>query len=136
MLIWLLLMIPPMLLALWAQWRVKHTFNVAHEIPATSGLTGAQVAGMILEANNIRGVGIEQSHGFLSDHYDPKAKMLRLSEEVYSGRSVASLGIAAHEVGHAIQDATKYPLLVVRNGIVPFAAVGSNIGMILIMIGL
>ena len=136
MLIYLLFIIPPMLLALWAQYKVKSTFAAAHEVPATSGLTGAQVAQMILEANDIRNVGIEPSHGFLSDHYDPRAKMLRLSPDVYEGRSVASLGIAAHEVGHAIQDATRYPLLVLRNGIVPFAAVGLNLAMIVIMIAM
>lgn len=135
MMIYLLLMVPPMLLALWAQWKVHSTFKSAHDVPATSGLTGAEVAQMILEANNIRNVGIEPAQGFLSDHYDPKAKMLRLSSDVYHGHSVASLGIAAHEAGHAIQDATNYLPLRFRNGIVGFAMVGGNFAWILIMAG-
>jgi Zn-dependent membrane protease YugP len=131
---YLLLIIIPMLIGFWAQWRVRSTFQNALQVPAASGMTGAEVAQAILDAHNIKNVGIERVEGTLSDHYDPKEKMLRLSSDIYDGRSVASLGIAAHEVGHAIQDATKYAPLVIRNGIVPMAMVG-NFGLILCAIG-
>lgn len=134
--LYLLFFIPPLLLGLWAQWRVKSAYGRGSQIPATSRISGAEAAQMILDSHDIRGVRIEQVGGFLSDHYDPKHKVLRLSPDVYSGRSVAALGIAAHEAGHAIQDATNYGPLVIRNGIVPMAAIGSNLGMILIMVGM
>lgn len=127
---------PALLLGLWAQWRVKSSYHKAMQVPAASGMTGAEAAHMLLESYGIRNVGIEESHGMLSDHYDPKAKMLRLSQDVYHGRSVASLGIAAHEAGHAIQDATNYGPLRLRNGIVGFAMVGSNLSWLLIFGGL
>lgn len=132
----LLLMLGPMALALWAQWRVKSAFRTTSQIPAASGFTGAQTAQMIMDAYGVKGVRIEEHAGFLSDHYDPTAKVVRLSPDVYHGTSVAALGIAAHEVGHVIQDATRYGPLVIRNGIVPLAAVGSNAGMIMIFVGL
>jgi Zn-dependent membrane protease YugP len=84
---------PGMLLALWAQYKVKSAFNSGHEIPVASGLSGAQVAQKILDAYSIKNVGIEEANGFMGDHYDPKAKMLRLSHEVYSGRSISSFGV-------------------------------------------
>jgi uncharacterized protein len=128
---------PAMILALIASLRVKSTYARASQIPASSGVTGAEAAHMIMDAHNIHGVGIEESHGgMLSDHYDPKHKVLRLSPDVYHGRSVASLGIAAHEAGHAIQDAVHYAPLKLRNGIVPFAAIGSNFAWILLIIGM
>ncbi|MFO0081329.1 MAG: zinc metallopeptidase [Phycisphaerales bacterium] len=134
--LYLVFMIPPLLLSLWAAWRVKATYAQASQVLASSGFTGADTARMILEANNISNVRVETTPGHLSDHYDPRAKVLRLSPDVYNGRSVAALGIAAHEVGHAIQDANGYAPLVIRNGIVPLANVGSNAGLILIMVGL
>lgn len=135
MLMYLLLLSPAMIFAMWAQWRVKHTYAQAQAIPAASRMSGAEAAHMLMRAYGISNVGIEESHGMLSDHYDPKAKMLRLSSDVYHGHSVASLGIAAHEAGHAIQDATNYLPLRFRNGIVGFAMVGGNFAWILIMAG-
>jgi Zn-dependent membrane protease YugP len=132
---YLLLIVVPLLLGLWAQFRVKSAFGSASRIPASSRLTGAQVAREILRAHNINDVGIEVSHGMLSDHYDPKAKMLRLSNEVFNGHSVAAAGIAAHEAGHAVQHATNYGPLALRSGIVPLAAVGGQIANIALMIG-
>ncbi|MFN7022115.1 MAG: zinc metallopeptidase [Phycisphaerales bacterium] len=126
---------PAMLLALWAQWKVKSTYAMASRVPAQSGMSGAEAAHMLLQSYGIRDVGIEESHGFLSDHYDPKAKMLRLSHDVYHGHSVASLGIAAHEAGHAIQHATGYAPLKFRNGLVGFAMVGGQFSWILIFAG-
>lgn len=134
--LYLILMVPPLLLGLWAQMRVKSSFARGLRVPASSGATGAEAAQMILDAHNLRGVRIESVPGHLSDHYDPRAKVLRLSHDVYGGRSVAALGIAAHEAGHAIQDATNYAPLVMRNSIVGFASAGSNIGIGMIFFGM
>ena len=134
--LYLLLIAPGLLLAMWAQFRVKSTFSRASEIPSSHGWSGRDVAQAILDANGIHDVGIEQTEGFLGDHYDPRQKMLRLSPDVYSGRSLAAFGVAAHEVGHAIQHAQAYAPLSLRNAIVPVAGFGSNIGMLLLMVGI
>jgi Zn-dependent membrane protease YugP len=126
---------PGILLAMWAQWRVQSAYQEASQVPAGSGLAGAQAADAVMRAAGVRGVEIEPTNGFLSDHYDPGAKVLRLSPDVYAGRSLAALGIAAHEAGHAIQDARHYPLLVLRNALVPMASVGSNLSWIIIAVG-
>ncbi len=127
---------PAILLAMWAQFRVKSAYAQASKYTARSGLSGAETAQRILNAYGISNVAIEPVKTFLGDHYDPKHKVLRLSPDVYHGRSLASLGIAAHEVGHAIQDSTGYGPLAIRNGLVPMASVGSNISIILVFIGL
>lgn len=132
----LFVMVPAGLLALWAQAKVKSAYAKASQIDSSRGLTGAQAAARILLDNGLDTVAVEQSKGWLSDHYDPRHKVLRLSPDVYGGRSLAALGIAAHEAGHALQDAQRYGPLVLRNGIVPLAGIGSNLGMILLMIGL
>lgn len=126
---------PGILLALWAQYRVKSAYAEAREIPARIGLSGAEAAEAVLHDGGVPGVRIEPTEGFLSDHYVPGEKLLRLSPDVYAGRSLASLGIAAHEAGHAIQDARRYPLLVVRNLLVPVASVGGSVAWILMLIG-
>lgn len=104
-----------------------------HEVK--SGMTGAQAAAEVMHAAGIGHVGIEPVEGFLSDHYDPRSKVLRLSPDVYYGRSLSALGVAAHEAGHALQDAERYPLLVIRNGLVPLAGIGSSLSWIIIMVG-
>lgn len=134
--LYFLIIAPGLLLAMWAQWKVKSAYGQAGQIPARSGLSGAQTAQRILNTYGITNVAIEPANTFLGDHYDPKHKVLRLSPEVYHGRSLASLGIAAHEVGHAIQDATAYGPLAFRNGLVPMASVGSNLSFILIIAGM
>ncbi len=126
---------PAILLAMWAQFRVKSAYAKAGQYAARSGLSGAETAQRILNAYGISSVAIEPVKTFLGDHYDPKHKVLRLSPDVYHGRSLASLGIAAHEVGHAIQDATGYGPLAIRNGLVPMASVGSNLSIFLVIIG-
>jgi Zn-dependent membrane protease YugP len=132
-----IILAPAMILSFIASMWVRSAYARAGQIPASSGVTGAEAANMIMEAHDIRGVGIEESHGgMLSDHYDPKQKILRLSPDVYHGRSVASLGIASHEAGHAIQDAVHYGPLKLRNGIVPMAAIGSNLSWILLIVGM
>ncbi len=133
---YLLFVAPGMLLAMWATFRVKSTYHRASQIMARSGVTGAQAAQQVMSAEGVSGVGIEPIPGQLSDHYDPRAKMLRLSEGVYSERSIAALGIAAHEAGHAIQDARNYSPLVIRNLAVPLASFGSNFAYIVFFIGL
>jgi Zn-dependent membrane protease YugP len=128
---------PALLLSLWAQFRVKSAFSQGHQFRPMSGLSGYETAQRILELNGLQHeVAIEQAHSFLGDHYDPRSKVLRLSPEVYSGRTLSSMGVAAHEVGHAIQHAHMYRPLAVRNAIVPMAMVGSNLAWILIMVGL
>jgi hypothetical protein len=127
---------PAILLAMWAQFRVKSAYAQASQYGPRSGLTGAETAQRILNAYGISNVGIEPVKTFLGDHYDPKHKMLRLSPDVYHGRSLAALGIAAHEVGHAIQDSTHYGPLAIRNGLVPMASIGSNLSILLVIAGL
>lgn len=134
--LYMMMLLPAMLLAGWAQWKVQSAFGHASKIRAASGLTGAQAAQRILEAEGIYNVSIEPIAGMLSDHYDPTQKVLRLSSQVYGSNSIAAVGVAAHEAGHAVQDATRYPLLVVRNAIVPMASLGSSASMILIFAGL
>lgn len=124
---------PALLLSLWAQFRVKSAYATAQQIPAP--LSGAAAARHVLDSAGLPDVAIEQVGGFLSDHYDPREKVLRLSPEVYSSRSLAAVGIAAHEAGHAIQDAHAYAPLVVRNAAVPVAGFGSNLGITLAIIG-
>jgi uncharacterized protein len=133
--VYFLFLAPGILLAAWASWRVNRAYAEGSEVPAESGFSGAETAEAILDRNGLRGVRVEPVEGFLSDHYDPAEKVLRLSPDVYAGRSLAALGIAAHEAGHALQDAGGYPLLRLRNGIVPLASVGGNLSWVLILIG-
>ena len=132
--LYLLFIAPAVLLGLWAQMRVQSTFAEATQIPAR--LTGAEAARQILDSAGLFRVSIERIGGHLSDHYDPTHKVLRLSPEVYDARSMAAVGIAAHEAGHAMQDAHDYLPLIVRNAAVPLANFGSGISWILIMLGL
>ncbi|HBE78882.1 MAG TPA: peptidase [Firmicutes bacterium] len=130
------LLIPAVILAIYAQVKVKSTFNKFLEVPAASGRTGAQVARELLDRNHLSDVPVELTPETLSDHYDPRTRVLRLSPEVYHGRSLASLGVAAHETGHAVQHSLEYVPLTVRNAIFPIASFGSNLGYILFFIGL
>ncbi len=131
--VYLLYIAPAFLLALWAQMRVKATYAEASQQPAP--LSGAAAARHILDSAGLREVQIEQIPGQLSDHYDPRDKVLRLSPEVYQGRTLAAVGIAAHESGHALQDAHAYAPMAIRNAAVPVANFGSGLGMILIVAG-
>lgn len=123
-------------LSLWASMRVKGTFARYSQVRSRSGVTGARVAQAILQANGIRDVTVEPVAGNLTDHYDPRSKTLRLSEPVYHSDSVAALGVAAHEVGHAIQHAQRYAPLQFRSAWVPVAGFGTGLGELLILIGL
>lgn len=132
---WLILGVG-LVLSLFAAGRVKSTFARWSQVRSRSGITGAQVARAILQANGIRDVTVEPIAGALTDHYDPSSKTLRLSEPVYHSDSVAALGVAAHEVGHAIQHATRYAALQFRSAWVPVAGIGTGLGEILIVVGL
>jgi len=132
----LLFMLPGLALSMWASFKVKSTFRKYSEVRAQSGLSGAEAAAELLRRKGIYDVTVEEVQGFLSDHYDPGAKVLRLSPDVYRGRSLASLGVAAHEAGHAIQHATGYGPLAFRSWVVKPAQFGSNIGGILCAIGI
>jgi Zn-dependent membrane protease YugP len=134
--LYFLILAPGLLLAAWASFRVQAAFAEGQQYQPSSGLTGAQAAAEVMRAAGVTGVAIEPVPGQLSDHYDPHAKVLRLSEPVYAGRSLSALGVAAHEAGHAIQDSTHYPLLSMRNGLVPLASIGGGLSMIFLMIGL
>lgn len=129
-------MLPGLLLAMWAQFKVKSAYARASQIPASSGYSGAQAAHEILQSSGCNRVAVEETDGWLSDHYDPRHRVLRLSPDVYHGRSLAALGIAAHEAGHALQHAQSYAPLTARNLLVPLAGFGSNISYLLIMLGL
>ncbi len=131
--IYFLFILPPLLLGLFAQWRVKKTFSSMSEVPAR--MSGAEAARRMLDSDGLNHIGIEQVSGHLSDHYDPRSKVLRLSPEVYGGRSMAALGVACHEAGHAFQDAKGYVPLIVRNAAVPAANFGSGIGVNLAFFG-
>ena len=122
--VYFLYIAPALLLAFWAQMRVKSTFAQAQEVRAH--LSGAGAARHILDAAGLQNVAIEQVPGQLSDHYDPRDKVLRLSQSVYSAHTTAAVGIAAHEAGHALQDAQNYVPLVLRNAAVPAATFGGN----------
>ncbi len=117
--LYLLLAAPGFVLGLWAQWRVKNTFARYARVPTSGRRTGAEIAAAILRAQGISGVRIEPSQGFLSDHYSPGERVLRLSPDVFRGRTIAAAGVAAHEVGHAIQHARSYPFLGLRSTLVP-----------------
>jgi Zn-dependent membrane protease YugP len=125
---------PAIMLAMWAQWRVRASFAAASQEPAP--LTGAAAARYILDSAGATDVEIEAVPGTLTDHYDPQKKVLRLSSEVFDKRSLAAVGIAAHEAGHALQDAQGYSLMAVRNAAVGVANVGSTIGLFVFIIGL
>src|SRR5262249_31351019 len=123
--IWLdyfLFLLPGMALSMWAQARIMGAYAGGSRIPAGSGLSGAETAQLVMRAGGVLGVGIEPVAGELSDHYDPRNKVLRLSREVYAGRSLAAMGVAAHEAGHAVQDAPGDPRPGGRQFIVPLAS--------------
>lgn len=134
--LYLLLLLPAIALAAWAQYKVSSAYGKASQIESEIGLSGAETARRILDMNGLQHVPVELTEGYLSDHYDPSTKVVRLSPDVHDGSSLASLGIAAHEVGHAIQDATGYSPLVIRNFMVPAASFGSGVSWLLLVGGL
>jgi len=126
---------PGLVPALWAQWRMQQAYHRGQGVTPTRRITGAQAAAEVLQFAGIIGVAIEPCTGVLTDHYDPRHRVLRLHPNVYYGQSLTALGLAAHEAGHALQDATGYPLLGLRNGLVPLASLGSHVSSLLILAG-
>jgi Zn-dependent membrane protease YugP len=125
---YLILVVPTIILSLWAQFKVKSTFSRYSQVQCSRGLTGAAAAKILMDANNITNVAIEPVGGSLTDHYDPGHHVLRLSQPVYGAASVAAVGVAAHETGHAIQHARGYGPLWLRSALVPIANIGSTMG--------
>jgi uncharacterized protein len=133
--LYLVFALPAMLLGLWAQYKVKGAFNQYSKVRSAMGLSGAEIARRVLDFNGLHSVKVEQVGGILSDHYDPRHKTLRLSQEVYSSNSLAAAGVAAHEAGHAIQDKQGYPALKFRTSLVPGVQIGSWLGPIIFLVG-
>ena len=132
----LIAFIGPMILGFWAQHRVKSTFARNLEVPVANGMTGAQVARRVLDANGLNEVPIEETPGSLSDHYDPRSKSVHLSPEVYRGVSIASTSVAAHEVGHALQHAQAYAFFRFRSAMFPAVQFASNIWVLFLLGGI
>jgi Zn-dependent membrane protease YugP len=133
--LYLLFAMPALLLGLWAQMKVHGSFRKYSQVQAGVSLTGAHVARRILDANGLQRIAVEQSEGFLSDHYDPRGRVLRLSPQVYQDTSLAAAGVAAHEAGHALQDKRGYLPLQVRSAMVPSVQIGSWLGPIIFFAG-
>ncbi|HVN67396.1 MAG TPA: zinc metallopeptidase [Candidatus Sulfotelmatobacter sp.] len=131
-----LLIIPAFLLAVYAQWKVSSTFAKYSRVACSRGYTGAQVARYILDDYRLQNIAVEQTPGSLTDHYDPRAGKLRLSENVYGSNSVAAIGVAAHEAGHAIQEAKGYVPIKLRNGLVPVTNLGTTLAFPLFLLGM
>lgn len=134
--LYLALMVPGVLLSIAAQWFVSSTFRRFAAVPLSTGLAGRDVAAAVLRGAGIGDVAIEETSGFLGDHYDPSRKILRLSRDVYRGDSVASAGVAAHEAGHAVQHSQRYGLMPVRQALVLPARIGSQLAFGAFLLGL
>ena len=132
----IIIMIPALIFALWAQSKVNSTFNRYAKVRNRRGITGADAARRVLDANGLYHVTIERVHGHLTDHYDPKAGVIRLSDAVYASTGIAALGVAAHEAGHAVQHAVGYVPIKVRAAIIPLTRFGSVLAMPLFILGL
>jgi Zn-dependent membrane protease YugP len=126
---------PSLALALWAQWRLRQACGQGKALAPVRRITGAQAAAEVIQFAGITGVAIEPGKDILTDHYDARHRVLRLRPDVYYGQSLTALGLAAHEAGHALQEATGYPLLGLRNGLVPLASLGSYTSWCLILVG-
>ena len=133
---YLILVLPAMIIALFAQFRVKSAFSRYSQERCVSGLTGAETARRILELNGIYDIRIEHIAGDLTDHYSPNEKVIRLSDSVYNVQSIAAVGVAAHECGHAVQYATGYAPIKVRNAIIPVTNIGSTLSFPILLVGL
>jgi Zn-dependent membrane protease YugP len=130
------LLIPALLIVLWAQFKVKSAYAKYSKVGVQSGMSGADIARLMLREEGIeQSVGMEVIPGEMTDHYDPRGRVLRLSDATYNGGSIASLGIAAHEVGHAIQHARGYKALQLRNVIYPLCSIGETLGLPMVLIG-
>lgn len=136
MMLYIIFLLPGLLFMLWAQNKVKSNYTKFSKVQNSANITGAQAARVVLDSQGLQNVRIEQVRGELSDHYDPRSRVLRLSQGVYGVPSIAAIGIAAHEAGHAIQHAKAYAPLKARTAIVPAVNIGSNLGFIVLIAGL
>jgi uncharacterized protein len=134
--VFLICTVVPLLFGLWAQMQVRRTFKRYSEVPTSNGITGAQAAASVLSASGLSGVSIRPVSGRLSDHYDPRSRTLNLSEDVGNAATVAALGVAAHEAGHAVQDAQGYKPMRIRQTLVPAATIGSQLWIFPAFLGL
>jgi hypothetical protein len=132
----MILLIPAIILALYAQFKVQSTYAQMSKVKSGKGLTGAEAGRKLLDSNGLKSIGIEHIAGNLTDNYDPRDKTLHLSEGVYNNDSIAAIGIVAHEIGHAVQDSKAYAPLKIRAGLVPMASLGSNLAIPLFFLGL
>ncbi|NRV61066.1 hypothetical protein DFH51_005248 [Clostridium beijerinckii] len=132
----MILLVPAIIISFWAQSKINSAYSEYSQVRTINGYTGQQVARMMLDEAGLFDVRIELINSKLGDHYDPASKILRLSPEVYSGASISSAGIAAHEVGHALQHKERYAPLVIRNSIVPIVNIGSNVSWMLFFVGI
>jgi Zn-dependent membrane protease YugP len=130
-----ILLLPAMIFAMWAQWKVQHTYSEMSRVRAANGMTGREMAKSIMSRNGVNDVAIEEVGGTLSDHYDPRVKKVRLSAPIYEGASVASIAVAAHEVGHVLQHARGYVPLAIRSAIAPAAGFASMAALPLFFVG-
>lgn len=133
---YVIFVLPALLLAMWAQTKVSTTFNRYSKVTTQNGLTGHDAARKILDANGLHSVRIERVAGNLTDHYDPKANVIRLSDSVYGQNSVGAVGVAAHEAGHAVQHSEGYTPIKIRNSIIPAANIGSYLAFPLALLGI
>lgn len=134
--LYLIMLLPAIILAGAASWLVKSTFNKYSKVAAYSGMNGAQAAERMMQRNGIYDVRVEQTNGFLSDHYDPTHKVLRLSPQVYNSNSLAAIGVACHEAGHALQHANSYAPLMLRTTLVPVTNISSSLSFYVILAGM
>jgi Zn-dependent membrane protease YugP len=130
-----IILLPALILSIYASWKVRSTFNYFAQIPNSHGITGAEAGKLLLRALGLYDVKIELVPGSLTDHYDPRTKTLRLSEPVFYSPSISALGVCAHEIGHAIQHNTGYLPLALRSSLVPIASIGTNMAFPLFFIG-
>jgi uncharacterized protein len=130
-----IILLPAILIAAWAQFKVSSTFEKYSKIGSVNGYSGSQVARMLLDANGLFDIPVEIIGGRLTDHYDPAKRIMRLSQDVFYGTSVAAIGVAAHETGHAVQHMERYSPLIIRNSIAPVVSFSSNASWIIILLG-
>jgi Zn-dependent membrane protease YugP len=133
---YLVFILPGLALSMWASFRTKSAFNKYSKVGSARGLSGAEAARIMLDREGLHNVKIERAQGFLSDHYNPLTRSLALSEGVYDSRSIAAIGVATHEAGHAVQHAHHYAPMWLRSTLVPTANIGSSIGYFVMLIGL
>ena len=133
---YIVLVLPAVILSLWASWNVKHTYKKYAKQLNSRGLTGADAARRVLDANGLRDIPVERISGELTDHYDPEGRVVRLTDGVWSGTSTAAVGVACHEVGHAIQNAENYLPVKIRQAIIPATNIGAKLSVPLLIAGL